>query len=79
VNVIVKEECNHHTGHHHDCERNLADIEKIIDESSLKDNVKRLSKKIFSEIARLRQRSTTNPLKMCTFMKSVPLIPLLIL
>jgi len=30
----------------------LADIEKIIDESSLKDNVKRLSKKIFSEIAR---------------------------
>lgn len=52
VNVIVKEECNHHTGHHHHCERNLADIEKIIDESSLKDNVKRLSKKIFSEIAR---------------------------
>ncbi|HOM03339.1 MAG TPA: nickel pincer cofactor biosynthesis protein LarC [Acetivibrio sp.] len=52
VNVIVKEEHNHHTGHHHHCERNLADIEKIIDNSSLKEGVKSLSKKIFGEIAR---------------------------
>ncbi|GAE88336.1 nickel pincer cofactor biosynthesis protein LarC [Acetivibrio straminisolvens] len=63
VNVIVKEECNHHTGHHHHCERNLADIENIIDKSSLKDSVKGLSKKIFREIARAEAKVHNKSIK----------------
>lgn len=38
-------------GHHHHDHRNLYDIEKIIDESNLKENVKEMSKKIFRFVA----------------------------
>ncbi|HHY25129.1 MAG TPA: nickel pincer cofactor biosynthesis protein LarC [Clostridiaceae bacterium] len=53
----------HHGGHHHHhaSARNLADIEKIIDDSSLKDSVKQLSKKIFSEIARAEAKVHNKP------------------
>ncbi len=34
VDVIIEKECTHHNEHHHHCERNLADIEKLIDDSS---------------------------------------------
>ena len=53
----------HHGGHHHHnaSARNLADIEKIIDDSSLKDSVKQLSKKIFGEIARAEAKVHNKP------------------
>ena len=56
-------EDGHHGGHHHHhaSARNLADIEKIIDDSSLKDSVKQLSKKIFSEIARAEAKVHNKP------------------
>ncbi|HHV30474.1 nickel pincer cofactor biosynthesis protein LarC [Acetivibrio mesophilus] len=62
VDVIIEKECTHHNEHHHHCERNLADIEKLIDDSSLKDNVKRLSKKIFGEIARAEAKVHNKPI-----------------
>lgn len=50
---------HHHDNHHHDHEhdydhhnhRNLKDIEEIIDKSSLNDNIKNISKKIFKIVA----------------------------
>lgn len=55
---------HHHNHHnHHDASvRNLADIEKIIDDSSLKDSVKQLSKKIFGEIARAEAKVHNKPI-----------------
>ncbi|HPC99794.1 MAG TPA: nickel pincer cofactor biosynthesis protein LarC [Acetivibrio sp.] len=47
--------------HHHASARNLADIEKIIDDSNLKDSVKQLSKKIFGEIARAEAKVHNKP------------------
>ncbi|NLW26709.1 nickel pincer cofactor biosynthesis protein LarC [Acetivibrio saccincola] len=41
-----------HFHHHYHPSRNLEDIEKIIDESTLKPNVKEFGKKVFKEIAR---------------------------
>lgn len=41
-----------HHHHHHHPSRNLEDIEKIIDESNLKPNVKEFGKKVFKEIAK---------------------------
>ncbi|QCX34043.1 nickel pincer cofactor biosynthesis protein LarC [Caloramator sp. E03] len=50
--VILKHH-HHHDHHDHDHHgRNLKDIEKIIDESTLNDNVKRTSKYIFNIIAK---------------------------
>lgn len=42
---------NKHSHHHSHTARNLYDIEKIIDNSTLNDKVKSLSKKIFREVA----------------------------
>lgn len=56
-NVILDHHHHHgddhdHDGdHHHHDHRNLYDINKIIEESSLKDSVKELSKKIFGIVA----------------------------
>lgn len=47
-NVIIKPHDDEHSHSH----RNLGDIEKIIDGSTLSDNVKALSKKIFGVVAR---------------------------
>ncbi len=41
---------NHHHKHHHE-HRNISDIEKIINDSKLNENVKQLSKKIFTYVA----------------------------
>ena len=60
-NVILSNEEHHHHHHdndnhchdhdHHHNHRNLRDIEDIIDKSSLNDNVKNMSKKIFRIVA----------------------------
>jgi len=56
VNVIVEgrdEYGNvHHFQEHHHEHRNLSDINKIIDESTLNENVKILAKKIFLRVAK---------------------------
>jgi uncharacterized protein (TIGR00299 family) protein len=66
VNVIVEgiEDHNHHHdhdhhhdhNHHHHPSRNLKDIEKIINESNLKSNVKEFGIKVFKEIAKAEAR-----------------------
>lgn len=55
-------EQHNNTGHQHHFERNLADIEKLIDDSSLKGSIKRLSKEIFGEIARAEAKVHNKPL-----------------
>lgn len=52
VDVILKDE-HHHGAHHH---RNLADINKIIDDSELSDYVKNLSKRIFMHVAKAESK-----------------------
>ncbi|MBF0362966.1 MAG: nickel pincer cofactor biosynthesis protein LarC [Oligoflexia bacterium] len=51
VSVVSHQQQHHHHHHHSHPHRNLQDIEKIIEQSSLKENVKILSKKIFNKIA----------------------------
>ncbi|SKA91341.1 hypothetical protein SAMN05443428_11151 [Caloramator quimbayensis] len=53
-NVHIKHNNDNHSNHHHDHHhgRNLKDIEEIINNSSLKDNVKKLSKDIFYCLAK---------------------------
>lgn len=56
---------NHNHGHNHDHDhsaRNLADIEKLIEKSDLKDSVKELSKKVFREIARAEAKVHNKPI-----------------
>lgn len=54
VDVILQDSNNHHSDkelkshHHHHEHRNLNDINKIIDESSINKESKELAKKIFS-------------------------------
>lgn len=50
---------NNNISHHH---RNLADVEKIIDESSLSDYVKALSKRIFLRVAKAESKVHDKPL-----------------
>ena len=53
VNVILRN--NYHNEHHHGEKhhhRNLRDIEKIINDSTLNSNIKDLSKKIFNRLAK---------------------------
>lgn len=56
-NVLLEHHHHHHDGHnhgehHHHEHRNLSDIESIIDNSSLNDNIKELSKEMFLEVAK---------------------------
>ena len=59
VDVILEQEHEHHHNHehehhhehHHHEHRNLDDVNKIIDESSLNDDVKDLAKRIFLRVA----------------------------
>ena len=50
VDVILEHQHHHHDGHTHE-HRNIYDIEQIIDNSTLKEKVKKLSKKIFMRVA----------------------------
>ena len=52
VDVILEEEHHHESHEHHHEHRNLNDVNKIIDESSLNNNVKQLAKKIFMRVAK---------------------------
>ena len=61
VDVILEHEHHHdheheHEHHHHHEHRNLNDVNKIIDESSLDDNVKDLAKKIFIRVAKAESK-----------------------
>ncbi|RCW50659.1 uncharacterized protein (TIGR00299 family) protein [Halanaerobium sp. MA284_MarDTE_T2] len=62
-NHVHKEDKGHHhpgSGEHH--HRNLGDIEKLIDESELNENIKELSKKIFSYVAEAEAKVHSKPL-----------------
>lgn len=65
--VILEHEghTHHHEGghHHHHHERNLFDITKMIDESSLHTAVKEMSKNIFNEIAKAEANVHGKPLE----------------
>lgn len=70
-NVILKEDHHCHDEHHHEehhqhdghhVHRNLADIEKIIDESSLESDVKILSKEMFSYVAKAESKIHGKPI-----------------
>lgn len=58
------DEDHHH--HHHD-HRNLFDVEKIIDDSGLKDNVKVMSKNIFRLVAEAEAKIHGKPLDQVHF------------
>ena len=51
VDVILEHQHHHHDGHTHE-HRNLYDIEQIIDNSTLNEEIKKLSKKIFMRVAK---------------------------
>ncbi len=51
---------NHHT-HHHE-HRNLSDVNKIIDNSNLNDEVKKLAKQIFLRVAKAESKVHNKPL-----------------
>ena len=70
VDVILEHEQEHehhhdheHKHHHHHEHRNLNDINKIIDESTLDDNVKDLAKKIFIRVAKAESKVHNKPLE----------------
>ena len=70
VDVILEHEQEHehhhdheHEHHHHHEHRNLNDINKIIDESTLDDNVKDLAKKIFIRVAKAESKVHNKPLE----------------
>ncbi len=52
-----------HDGHHHHEHRNLKDVNEIIDNSSLKENVKDLAKKIFLRVAKAESKVHNKPLE----------------
>ena len=54
-------EHEHHHEHHHE-HRNLDDVNKIIDESSLDDDVKNLAKRIFLRVAKAESKVHNKPL-----------------
>ena len=71
VDVILEHEHNnehHHNNedenaeHHHHEHRNLEDINKIIDNSTLDENVKTLAKKIFMRVAKAESKVHNKPL-----------------
>lgn len=63
VDVILEEKHHHETHEHHHEHRNLNDVNKIIDESSLNDNVKELAKKIFMRVAIAESKVHNKPLE----------------
>ena len=70
VDVILEHEHEHEhhheheEGHHHHHEhRNLNDVNKIIDESSLDESVKDLAKKIFIRVAKAESKVHNKPLE----------------
>lgn len=71
VNVILEEDHHHHhdeheAHHHHDHvhthDRNLHDIEKLIDSSDLDEEVKTLSKDIFMKVAQAESKIHGRPI-----------------
>lgn len=60
VNVILNHEHEHHSHHEH---RNLDDVNKIIENSSLDENVKELAKKIFIRVAKAESKVHSKPLE----------------
>ena len=67
VDVILEHEHEHHHDHEHEHEhhehRNLNDVNKIINESSLDENVKDLAKKIFLRVAKAESKVHNKPLE----------------
>ena len=61
VDVILEHE-HHHEEHHHHEHRNLEDVNKIIDNSTLDENVKTLAKKIFMRVAKAESKVHNKPL-----------------
>ena len=67
--MILEHEHHHdhgeheHEHHHHHEHRNLNDINKIIDESSLDERVKDLAKKIFIRVAKAESKVHNKPLE----------------
>ena len=53
---------DHHHEHHHHEHRNLEDVNKIIDNSTLSENVKDLSKRIFMRVALAESKVHNKPL-----------------
>lgn len=69
INVILEHEHEHEhkhehkeTEHHHHEHRNLKDINKIIDQSSLDENTKALAKRIFMRVAKAESKVHNKPL-----------------
>ncbi len=63
-----KDEHNHtHDEHHHHEHRNLDDVNKIIDESSLNNDVKDLAKRIFIRVAKAESKVHNKPLDQVHF------------
>lgn len=63
-----EDEHNHtHDGHHHHEHRNLDDVNKIIDESSLNNDVKDLAKRIFIRVAKAESKVHNKPLDQVHF------------
>lgn len=54
---------NHAEEHHHNEHRNLEDVNKIIDNSSLDEKVKELAKKIFIRVAKAESKVHNKPLE----------------
>lgn len=67
--VILEDEHHSHEHHHHHSHehRNLHDIEKIIEDSQLSDNVKELSKKIFTYVAEAESKVHGKPIDQVHF------------
>ena len=68
VDVILDNDHEHHhehehEHHHHHEHRNLNDVNKIIDESSLDENVKDLAKRIFLRVAKSESKVHNKPLE----------------
>ena len=71
VDVLLEHEDHHkHKEHNHENEhthhhehRNLSDVNKIIDNSTLNDEVKKLAKKIFLRVAKAESKVHNKPLE----------------
>lgn len=60
----IHKEHNHENEHtHHHEHRNLSDVNKIIDNSTLNDEVKKLAKKIFLRVAKAESKVHNKPLE----------------
>ena len=62
IDVILPDNHRNNVEHHHE-HRNLDNINKIIDESSLDENVKELAKKIFLRVAKAESKVHNKPLE----------------